>query len=100
MCVAGFFAIVCLLFAVYGGNYSLYPTATCKLFGPKHAGSNYGSLFVLYGVATAIAIYELGVQDLAYEVANYVVLLANCAGLLLVIAIRLRFKAMERAKGN
>jgi MFS family permease len=91
-----FFINVCLCFAVYGGNYSLYPTATCKLFGAEHAGSNYGSLFVLYGSITAGAMYELGVNNIAYAYANYLVLGANCFGFLCVLFIRGRYLVAER----
>jgi OFA family oxalate/formate antiporter-like MFS transporter len=34
----------------FGGNFSLFPTATADFFGPKHVGQNYGWMFTAYGV--------------------------------------------------
>ena len=35
----------------YGGNFSLFPTATAVLFGTKNVGSNYPFVFTAYGIA-------------------------------------------------
>ncbi len=42
---------VCLIYFCFGGNFSLYPTATTDLFGPKNLGPNYGVIFTAYGIA-------------------------------------------------
>ncbi len=34
----------------FGGNFSLFPTATADFFGPMHVGQNYGWVFTAYGV--------------------------------------------------
>ncbi|HUT62418.1 MAG TPA: OFA family MFS transporter, partial [Anaerolineae bacterium] len=35
----------------FGGNFSLFPTATAILFGAKNVGSNYPFVFTAYGIA-------------------------------------------------
>jgi len=35
----------------FGGNFSLFPTATAQLFGVKNVGSNYPFVFTAYGIA-------------------------------------------------
>jgi len=40
-----------LIMFCFGGNLSLFPTATGDMFGKKSLGSNYGVLFSAYGVA-------------------------------------------------
>ena len=46
-----FTVMTCALFFCFGGNFSLFPTATTDLFGSKNLGSNYGILFTAYGIA-------------------------------------------------
>ncbi|MHA1744446.1 MAG: L-lactate MFS transporter [Promethearchaeota archaeon] len=46
-----FFIWVCLIYFSFGGNFSLYPTATTDLFGAKNLGPNYGVIFTAYGIA-------------------------------------------------
>lgn len=46
-----FFIWVCLIYFCFGGNFSLYPTATTDLFGAKNLGPNYGVIFTAYGIA-------------------------------------------------
>ena len=38
----------------FGGNFSLFPTATAVLFGTKNVGSNYPFVFTAYGIAGII----------------------------------------------
>ncbi|XP_059159553.1 oxalate:formate antiporter-like [Physella acuta] len=40
-----FFVYICLLFGSFSGNFSLFPTATAKSYGPKYLSINYGLLF-------------------------------------------------------
>ncbi|MHA1339148.1 MAG: OFA family MFS transporter [Promethearchaeota archaeon] len=42
---------VCLIYFCFGGNFSLYPTATADTFGAKYLGPNYGIVFTAYGIA-------------------------------------------------
>ncbi len=46
-----FFLWTCLIFFCFGGNFSMFPTATGDLFGTKNLGENYGIVFTAYGIA-------------------------------------------------
>jgi OFA family oxalate/formate antiporter-like MFS transporter len=46
-----YLVIVCTIYFCFGGNLSLYPTATAELFGNKNLGQNYGIMFTAYGIA-------------------------------------------------
>ncbi len=48
---AYYFITTCIIFFCFGGNLSLYPTATADLFGNKNLGQNYGVMFTAYGIA-------------------------------------------------
>lgn len=48
---AFFWVISCALIFCFGGNFSLFPTATTDLFGAKNLGPNYGVVFTAYGIA-------------------------------------------------
>jgi OFA family oxalate/formate antiporter-like MFS transporter len=38
----------------FGGNFSLFPTATADFFGPKNLGTNYAVIFTAYGVSGVV----------------------------------------------
>jgi len=46
-----FLFMTCAIYFCFGGNFSLFPTATADLFGTKNLGSNYGIVFTAYGIA-------------------------------------------------
>ena len=46
-----FLILTCAIFFCFGGNFSLFPTATSDLFGSKNLGPNYGIVFTAYGLA-------------------------------------------------
>ncbi|MFX1280593.1 MAG: OFA family MFS transporter [Promethearchaeota archaeon] len=46
-----FLILTCAIFFCFGGNFSLFPTATVDLFGSKNLGPNYGVIFTAYGIA-------------------------------------------------
>lgn len=46
-----FLLMTCAIFFCFGGNFSLFPTATTDLFGSKNLGPNYGMVFTAYGIA-------------------------------------------------
>ncbi|MFX1410826.1 MAG: OFA family MFS transporter [Promethearchaeota archaeon] len=46
-----FLIITCAIYFCFGGNFSLFPTATADLFGTKNLGPNYGIVFTAYGIA-------------------------------------------------
>ncbi len=45
----------------FGGNFSLFPTATADFFGPMHVGQNYGWIFTAYGVGGVVGPIMAGV---------------------------------------
>lgn len=51
---AMYFVWVCIIFFFIGGNYTLFPTAIARSFGPKYMGVNYGLLFTSLAVAGPI----------------------------------------------
>jgi OFA family oxalate/formate antiporter-like MFS transporter len=46
-----YMGITCLIYFCFGGNFSLFPTATTDLFGLKYLAANYGAVFSSYGIA-------------------------------------------------
>ncbi|MFO8018066.1 MAG: hypothetical protein R6U96_05480 [Promethearchaeia archaeon] len=46
-----FLVMTCLIFFCYGGNLSLFPTATSDLYGKEHFSSNYSVIFWGNGIA-------------------------------------------------
>ncbi|MBA7516479.1 putative MFS-type transporter YhjX [subsurface metagenome] len=46
-----FLLMTCAIYFCFGGNFSLFPTATTDLFGSKNLGPNYGMMFTAYGIA-------------------------------------------------
>ncbi|MFX0070431.1 MAG: OFA family MFS transporter [Candidatus Hermodarchaeota archaeon] len=61
-----FLIITCSIFFCFGGNFSLFPTATADLFGSKNLGENYGVVFTAYGVAGFIGAVGVNVIVLAF----------------------------------
>ncbi|TFF94460.1 MAG: MFS transporter [Promethearchaeota archaeon] len=49
--VAMYFLLTGLIMFCFGGNLSLFPTATSDMYGTENLGNNYGVLFSAYGVA-------------------------------------------------
>ncbi|MHA1680705.1 MAG: L-lactate MFS transporter [Promethearchaeota archaeon] len=43
--------LVQVLYFCFGGNFSMFPSATGEYFGTKNLGSNYGLVFTAYGIA-------------------------------------------------
>jgi len=41
----------CIIGFNFGGNFALFPAATADFFGNKNVGTNYGWVFLAYGVA-------------------------------------------------
>jgi len=67
-----FLIITCAIFFCFGGNFSLFPTATSDLFGSENLGPNYGIVFTAYGLAGTIG--AVGVNLLVTIFGNYLVL--------------------------
>ena len=67
-----FLIITCTIFFCFGGNFSLFPTATADLFGSKNLGANYGIVFTAYGVAGFIG--AIGVNIIVLAFGSYLLL--------------------------
>jgi len=67
-----FLIMTCAIYFLFGGNFSLFPTATTDLFGSKNLGANYGILFTAYGVAGFIG--AVGVNLFVTLFGSYLVL--------------------------
>ncbi len=67
-----FLIMTCAIFFCFGGNFSLFPTATADLFGSKNLGPNYGIVFTAYGVAGFIG--AVGVNLFVSIFGSYLVL--------------------------
>jgi OFA family oxalate/formate antiporter-like MFS transporter len=82
--------ISCAIIFCFGGNFSLFPTATADLFGSDNLGKNYGAVFSAYGIAgflgatmvsafvNAFGSYEalfivMGIMSLASAVLSYII---------------------------
>ena len=81
-----FLIITCTIFFCFGGNFSLFPTATADLFGSKNLGANYGIVFTAYGVAGFVG--AIGVNIIVLAFGSYLLLfivmgiMSICAGIL------------------
>jgi OFA family oxalate/formate antiporter-like MFS transporter len=67
-----FLILTCAIFFCFGGNFSLFPTATSDLFGSKNLGPNYGIVFTAYGIAGFVG--AVGVNLLVTIFGSYLVL--------------------------
>jgi OFA family oxalate/formate antiporter-like MFS transporter len=83
-----FLIITCAIFFCFGGNFSLFPTATADLFGSKNLGENYGIVFTAYGVAGFIG--AIGVNIIVLAFGSYL-LLFIVMGIMSIIAAILAF---------
>ncbi|UCC18430.1 MAG: MFS transporter, partial [Promethearchaeota archaeon] len=61
-----FLIITCAIYFCFGGNFSLFPTATADLFGSKNLGPNYGIVFTAYGIAGFIGAVGVNLFVLAF----------------------------------
>ncbi len=67
-----FLIMTCAIYFCFGGNFSLFPTATADLFGAKNLGPNYGMVFISYGLAGFIG--AVGVNLLVTAFGSYLIL--------------------------
>jgi len=67
-----FLIMTCAIYFCFGGNFSLFPTATADLFGTKNLGPNYGMVFTAYGIAGFIG--AVGVNLLVLAFGSYLIL--------------------------
>ena len=92
-----FIIITCAIFFCFGGNFSLFPTATADLFGSKNLGENYGIVFTGYGIAGFIG--AIGVNLLVTAFGSYL-LLFIVMGVMSIIAVILAFIIKPPKKKN
>ncbi|MHA1375784.1 MAG: L-lactate MFS transporter [Promethearchaeota archaeon] len=67
-----FLIMTCAIYFCFGGNFSLFPTATADLFGSKNLGPNYGIVFTAYGIAGFIG--AVGVNLFVSIFGSYLIL--------------------------
>jgi len=80
-----FLIITCAIYFCFGGNFSLFPTATADLFGNKNLGPNYGLVFTAYGVAGFIG--AVGVNLFVTAFGSYLILFIVMGSMSVVAAI-------------
>ena len=83
-----YWVISCALIFCFGGNFSLFPTATTDLFGAKNLGPNYGMVFTAYGIAGFLG--ATMVQVVVNALGSYLVLFI-IMGIMSLIAAGLTF---------
>lgn len=68
-----YFIWTCLSFCTYSGQYTLYPIAITKAFGPEHVGVIYGWSFTsqVYIFLNAICLLHFILQTLVTEIDQY-----------------------------
>lgn len=83
---------LCMIYLCLGGNYSLFPTATCQLFGPQHMAANYGLLFTSHAVSavTGAVLSSSFSKSVGWFGSFITVAGFSCLGFLLSLIIRER----------
>ncbi len=86
----GLLAAVTVIYASYGANFSLFPSATADFFGTRNVGANYGLIFTAWGLAGVLGgrigswvFTTTGAYTNAYFISGVLALIA--AGLSLVV---------------
>lgn len=85
MVLVTYFLFTGLLMFCFGGNLSLFPTATSDMFGADNLGPNYGVTFTAYGVAGFIG--AVAVNQIVLAFGGYFTLYIFLAILSIVAAI-------------
>ena len=67
-----FLIMTCAIYFCFGGNFSLFPTATADLFGSENLSPNYGVLFTAYGIAGFVG--AVGVNLIVLAFGSYLIL--------------------------
>ncbi|MFX0140593.1 MAG: MFS transporter, partial [Candidatus Hodarchaeota archaeon] len=67
-----FLIMTCAIYFCFGGNFSLFPTATADLFGTKNLGPNYGIVFTAYGISGFVG--SVGVNLIVTAFGSYLIL--------------------------
>lgn len=71
---------VCSLYALWGASYCLMPAIAAFLFGDKHLGTNYGFIFLVFGVMCTVIIDGAGATGWDFAHLNYVFIFIGFIG--------------------
>lgn len=84
----------------FGGNFSLFPTATADFFGTKNVGQNYGWVFTAYGVGGIVGPIMAGIfRDTGTWLPAFIISGIACI-IAAVIALILKRPALERTSND
>lgn len=76
------FIVMAILAANYGGNFTLFPSATDDLWGSKHLAANYGWVFFAFGIGGLLGpnlggmFREAGTQEIAIILCGFLLVLS------------------------
>lgn len=79
---------VCALYALWGASYCLMPAIAAFLFGDKNLGTNYGFIFLVFGVMCTVIIDSAGFTGWEFGKLNYVFIVIGFIGAGLCTHIR------------
>lgn len=71
---------VCALYALWGASYCLMPAIAAFLFGDKNLGTNYGFIFLVFGVMCTVIIDGTGLTGWDFAHLNYVFIVIGFIG--------------------
>ena len=91
-----YFIWSCMIFMCLGGNYSIFPMATCQLFGPRHMASNYGMLFTAHAVSAITgAVLSTSFSDTVGWYGSFLTI-AGCSGTGFLLSLVIRERKILR----
>lgn len=79
---------VVILFALWGANYCLLPAIASFLFGDKHMGTNYGFIFLVFGLSCTFIIDVAGASGMSFQALNWMFVFIGFIGAGLCSQIR------------
>jgi len=79
---------VCTMFILWGSSGCLMPTIVSFLFGDKHLGTNYGFVFLVYGVLCVIIIDNAGNSGYDFGFLNFFFIAVSFVGAALCSHLR------------
>jgi hypothetical protein len=79
---------VVVLFGLWGANYCLLPAIASFLFGDKHMGTNYGFIFLVFGLSCTFIIDAAGASGMSFQALNWVFVVIGFVGAGLCSQIR------------
>jgi len=89
---------VCSLYGLWGASYCLMPTIAAFLFGDKHMGTNYGFIFLIFGLSCTFLIDTCGFLGWSFYTLNYVFVVIGFIGALLCSQIRFLTSSIKDEK--